>query len=81
MASVGTAFNSPHPVRGVDDLLAPRGHDPLKAMQAQGQMACEPDLIQLKMKRIGPVGERAEKVADIGMIHRFTGVIGNEVLL
>ena len=27
--------------------------------------------VQLEVQRIGPIGERAEEVGDIGMVHRF----------
>ena len=36
--------------------------------------------IQLEMKRILPVFERAEQVRDIGMFNRDAGVIGHKVL-
>lgn len=37
-------------------------------------------LVQLEMQRICTIGERAKQIGYVRMIHRFAGVIGNEVL-
>ena len=82
MASVGTAFNSPHPVRGVDDFLSYQ-FDKQRPPPARCAVANKYSnrSIQLEMQRIRAVRKRPEKISDIGVIHRFAGIIRDQVLL